>query len=33
MEETYKATADIEVLSTNVTIPGFGLLPVNAFVL
>ncbi len=33
MEETYKATADIEVLSTNFTIPGFGLLPVNAFVL
>ncbi len=33
MEEIYKATSDIEVLSTNFPIPGLGLVPVNAFVL
>ena len=33
MENTYTATSDIEVLTTNFPIPGFGLVPVNAFVL
>jgi len=30
---TYKAAPDIEVLTSPIPIPGFGLIPVNAFVL
>ncbi len=30
---TYQAAADIEVITSNVPIPGFGLIPVNAFVI
>jgi flavorubredoxin len=33
MEETYKAASDIHVLPSYVTIPGLGMIPVNAFVL
>ena len=32
MVGTYKAAPDIEVLTTSFPIPGFGLVPVNAFV-
>jgi flavorubredoxin len=31
--KTYQATSDIEVLTSNIAIPGFGLVPVNAFVI
>lgn len=31
--QTYRATSDIEVLTSNIPIPGFGLVPVNAFVI
>jgi flavorubredoxin len=31
MTTTYRAGADIDVLTSNVPIPGFGLVPVNAF--
>jgi len=30
---TYKATSDIDVITSNIAIPGFGLIPVNAFVI
>jgi hypothetical protein len=33
MVSTYKAASDIEVLTSNFPIPGFGFVPVNAFVL
>jgi flavorubredoxin len=33
MVDTYRATPDIDVITSDFTIPGFGLLPVNAFVL
>ncbi|MHB1415781.1 MAG: oxygen-binding di-iron domain-containing protein, partial [Chloroflexota bacterium] len=33
MVQSYRATSDIEVLTSNVPIPGFGLVPVNAFVI
>jgi len=33
MTTTYRATAGIDVLTSNVAVPGFGLIPVNAFVL
>jgi flavorubredoxin len=33
MVTSYKVTPDIEVLTTNFPIPGFGLVPVNAFVI
>ncbi len=33
MVTTYKATTDIDVLTSNFPIPGFGLIPINAFVL
>jgi len=33
MVDTYRATPDIEVITSDFAIPGFGLLPVNAFVL
>jgi flavorubredoxin len=33
MVTTYKAAPDIDVLTSNVAIPGFGQVPVNAFVL
>ena len=33
MVTTYKATPDIDVLTSNIAIPGLGLVPVNAFVL
>lgn len=33
MVTTYRAAPDIEVITSDFTIPGFGLLPVNAFVL
>ncbi len=33
MVTSYKATADIDVLTSNVPIPGMGLVPLNAFVL
>ena len=33
MITTYKAAPDIEVLTSPIPIPGFGLIPVNAFVL
>jgi flavorubredoxin len=32
MVSTYKAAPDIEILTTNFPVPGFGLVPVNAFV-
>jgi flavorubredoxin len=31
--KTYQATADIAVLTSDIPIPGFGLVPVNAFVI
>lgn len=31
--KTYQATSDIDVITSNVPIPGFGLIPVNAFVI
>ncbi len=31
--KTYQATPDIEVLTSDIPIPGFGLVPVNAFVI
>jgi hypothetical protein len=33
MITTYKATPDIDVLTSSFPIPGFGLVPINAFVL
>jgi hypothetical protein len=30
---TYMATTDVEVISSDIPIPGLGLIPVNAFVL
>jgi flavorubredoxin len=30
---TYKATSDIDVITSDIPIPGFGLVPVNAFVI
>src|SRR5580698_6963343 len=33
MISTYKASPDIDVLSSTFPIPGFGLIPLNAFVL
>ena len=33
MVTSYKAAPDIEVLTSNFPIPGFGLVPVNAFVI
>ena len=30
---TYQATPDIDVITSNIPIPGFGLVPVNAFVI
>jgi flavorubredoxin len=30
---TYKAATDIDVLTSNFAVPGFGLIPINAFVL
>jgi flavorubredoxin len=33
MVQTYAAASDIDVITSNVPIPGFGLVPVNAFVL
>jgi flavorubredoxin len=33
MMDSYKATPDIEVITSNFPIPGFGLIPVNAFVI
>jgi flavorubredoxin len=33
MVSSYKASQDIDVLTTNVPIPGLGLVPVNAFVI
>lgn len=33
MVSSYTATKDIEVLTSNIPIPGFGLVPVNAFVI
>jgi flavorubredoxin len=30
---TYKASSDIDVITSNIAIPGFGLIPVNAFVI
>jgi hypothetical protein len=33
MITTYKATPDIDVLTSSFPIPGFGLAPINAFVL
>ena len=33
MITTYKAAPDIDVLTTNFPVPGFGLVPINAFVL
>jgi flavorubredoxin len=33
MITTYKAAPDIDVLTSNLPIPGFGLVPINAFVL
>jgi flavorubredoxin len=33
MVNTYKATPDIEVLTSNFPIPGYGLVPINAFVI
>jgi flavorubredoxin len=31
--ETYQATSEIDVITSNIPIPGFGLVPVNAFVI
>jgi len=31
--DSYKATADIEVITSNFPIPGLGLVPINAFVI
>jgi flavorubredoxin len=33
MMNSYKATSDIEVLTSDFPIPGYGLVPINAFVL
>ncbi len=33
MITTYKAAPDIDVLTSNFAVPGFGLIPINAFVL
>ncbi len=33
MITTYKASADIDVLTSSFPVPGFGLIPINAFVL
>ena len=33
MVTTYKAAADIDVLTSSFPIPGFGSIPINAFVL
>ena len=33
MITTYKASPDIDVLTSNFPVPGFGLIPINAFVL
>lgn len=33
MVNSYKAAADIEVLTSNFPIPGYGLVPINAFVI
>jgi hypothetical protein len=33
MITTYRASPDIDVLTTSFPIPGFGLVPINAFVL
>ena len=33
MTSTYKAAADIDVITSHFPIPGFGMIPVNAFVL
>ena len=33
MITTYKATADIDVVTSSFRIPGMGLVPINAFVL
>jgi flavorubredoxin len=33
MISTYKASADVDVITTAFPVPGFGLIPVNAFVL
>lgn len=30
--ETYRPAPDIDVINTNIAVPGFGLIPVNAFV-
>jgi hypothetical protein len=30
---THKAAPDIEVLTSNFPIPGFGMVPINAFVI
>ena len=31
--DSYKATADIDVITSNFPIPGFGLVPINSFVI
>ena len=31
--ETYRPAPDIDVITSNIPVPGFGLIPVNAFVL
>jgi hypothetical protein len=31
--ETYKAATDIEVITSNFPLPGFGFVPINAFVI
>jgi flavorubredoxin len=33
MIQTYKAAADIDVLTSSMPIPGYGLVPINAFVI
>ncbi len=33
MVTTYKAAADIDVITSNFPIPGFGMVPINAFVI
>ena len=33
MITTYKAAPDIDVLTSSFPVPGFGLIPINAFVL
>jgi flavorubredoxin len=33
MVNSYKAAADVEVLTSNFPIPGFGVVPINAFVI